>query len=141
MFPFLLTRNTVNTRTSYKISARTEDYLKCIYFLELTQGRARVKDLSIKLGIKPSSVIDYLKRLDREGLIKYKPGGKIKLTEKGLKIARRVYEKHVIIKKFLIEIGVPEDIAEQDACRIEHGIHEKTLQKIREFLRKHREET
>ncbi|WFO76400.1 metal-dependent transcriptional regulator [Desulfurococcaceae archaeon MEX13E-LK6-19] len=119
---------------SCKVSARTEDYLKCIYFLEITYGRARVKDLSLRLGIRPSSVIDYLKRLSREGYITYKPGGKIKLTDKGREIASRVYEKHLLIKEFLLSLGVPEDIAEQDACYIEHGIHETTLQKIREFL-------
>lgn len=119
---------------SYRVSARTEDYLKCIYHLEITYGRVRVKDLSLKLGVKPSSVIDYLKRLDREGYVTYKPGGKIKLTEKGYEIASQIYERYLVIKKFLLALGIPEDIAEQDACYIEHGIHEVTFNKIRELL-------
>ncbi len=122
-----------------KLSPRAEDYLKCIYMLEETHGKVRIKDIAELMGVKPSSVIDYLRRLSQEGYIVYEPGKKIVLTEKGKNIAKQIYKTYETVKEFLILLGVPEDIAKIDACRIEHGLHEITLRKITEFIEKHRQ--
>ncbi len=118
------------------LSKTAEDYLEVMYVLEKTYGRIRIKDIAERLGIKPSSVIEYLKRLTAEGLVYYKPGTRARLTDKGRKIAEKIYERHKILKEFLVLIGVPEEIADMDACYIEHGIHPETLKKIVEFIKK-----
>ncbi len=121
-------------------SKRAEDYLETIYELINKGERPGIRKIARMLGVKPSSVVDYLRKLCREGLVIYEKGGKIELTEKGLEIAREIRRRHEIIKEFLIRIGVPEDIANEDACYIEHGVHPETLDKIIEFLKKLRKE-
>ncbi len=118
------------------LTRTAEDYLEVMYVLEKQYGRIRIKDIAERLGVKPSSVIEYLKRLDSEGLVEYKPGSRAKLTSRGRRIAEKIYERHRIIKEFLVLIGVPEDIADKDACYIEHGIHPITLEKFLEFIKR-----
>lgn len=115
---------------------RVEEYLEIIYDMINSGEKPGIRKIARALGVKPSSVVEYLRKLCREGLIVYEKGGKIAFTEKGLEIAREIRRRHEIIKEFLIVIGVPEEIAEEDACYIEHGIHEETLKKIMEFLEK-----
>ncbi len=117
------------------LSRTAEDYLRIMYTLEKRYGRIRVKDIAIHLGVRPSSVIDYLKRLSQEGLIEYKPGSRIKFTEEGRRKAEEIYSRHNVIKELLILIGVPPDIAEKDACNMEHGLHKETLEKIVSFIK------
>jgi DtxR family Mn-dependent transcriptional regulator len=115
---------------------RVEDYLEAIYVMMKKGEKPGVRSLARRLGVKPSSVLEYLRRMDAEGYIRYMRGGRIILTEKGLEIAEKTYERHRIICDFLRELGVPPEIAELDACYIEHGIHVETLNKIIEFLKK-----
>ncbi|MCD6487931.1 MAG: metal-dependent transcriptional regulator [Desulfurococcales archaeon] len=110
-----------------------------MYALQREYGRIRIKDIAERLNVKPSSVIEYLRRLMDMGYVIYKPGTRIRLTEKGKKVGEAIYQKHLVIKEFLILLGVPEDIAETDACYIEHGIHKITLEKITNFIKKCRE--
>lgn len=112
---------------------RIEEYLEVIYVLSLN-GRPRVREIARRLCIKPSSVVEFLKKLASEGYIVYEKGGKITLTEKGLEIAQNVYRKHQILVEFLESLGVPQNIAKEDACKIEHFLHSETVEKIREFL-------
>jgi len=123
---------------SKRVSKRAEEYLEVIYSLASSGEELGVRKLAKIMGVKPSSVLEYLRRLCSEGYIVYSSGGRIELTEKGLKLARELRRRHEIIKEFLVSIGVPEDIADRDACYIEHGVHPETLEKIVEFLRKHR---
>ncbi len=121
------------------VSKRAQEYLEAILVLEKRNGRARVKDLAERLGVKPSSVVEYLKRLNEKGYVRYQPGSRIRLTEKGRRIAEALYKRHLAIKEFLVLLGVPEDVADEDACYIEHGIHEETLERILEFIENYRE--
>ncbi len=121
------------------ISKRAQEYLEAILVLEKKNGRARVKDLAERLGVKPSSVVEYLKRLDEKGYVRYRPGTRIRLTEKGRRVAEELYKRHLAIKEFLMLIGVSEDIADEDACYIEHGIHEETLERILGFIKSYKE--
>jgi len=131
----LLTR--IKLTTEIEISKRDEEYLEAMYILFLKKKSIRVKDLAKLLGVKPSSVVNYLKKLRNLGLISYEKYDVIALSPEGEEIAKRIYRRHEIIKRFLTDIlGVPEDIAEEDACYIEHGIHEETFKKIEEFTRK-----
>ena len=119
---------------------REEDYLEAMYVLIRSKGNIRIKDLSEILNVKPPSVVDYLNRLADKGLVKYEKHSSITLTEEGLRIAKEVYKKHLALKEFLtLILGVPEEIAEEDACYIEHRIHDITLNrliKLVEYFRK-----
>jgi DtxR family Mn-dependent transcriptional regulator len=115
---------------------RAEDYLEAIYAMIQNGRRPRIRELARRLGVKPSSVVEYLRKLDEEGYIVYRKGGLIRLTKKGEEIAKRVYQRHILLTKFLVLLGVPRDIAEIDACYMEHGLHDETIKKISEFIRK-----
>ncbi len=121
---------------SRKPAKRAEEYLEVIYQLIRRGEKPGVRKIARILGVKPSSALEYLRRLCREGLIIYQPGGDIELTGRGLEIAREISRRHEILRRFLIELGVPPEIADEDACYIEHGVHPETLEKIIEFLDK-----
>ena len=115
---------------------REGEYLEAMYILMRRKGIIRIKDLAKILRIKPSSVVEYLDRLSKKGLVHYEKYGLITLTDKGLKVAREIYKRHVALKEFLmLLLKIPEDVAEEDACYIEHGIHEITLDRIMKFLK------
>ncbi len=114
---------------------RSEEYLEAIYMLEEASGRVRVKDLAEVLGVKPPSVVDYLRRLDREGLIVYHPGrGEVKLTAEGRRIAKEVYWKHRVLEKFFKLLGLPEATAEEEACRAEHALSMETVRRVERLI-------
>jgi len=114
-----------------KSSKREEEYLEAMYILVKNKGVIRVKDLSRILNVKPASVVEYLDKLASKGLVRYEKYGSITLTKEGLEIAEEIYRRHVALKEFLtLILGVPKDIAEKDACYIEHGIHDETLDRL-----------
>lgn len=118
------------------VRKRCEEYLEAIYEMIASGESPGIRKLARALGVKPSSVVEYLRRMCEQGYITYEHGGKIGLTTRGFEIAQEICRRHKLIKDFLVGIGVPEDIAEKDACYIEHGIHEVTLAKLEEFLEK-----
>lgn len=115
------------------IGERSEEYLEVIYVLSIN-GRPKVREIARRLCVKPSSVVEFLRKLANEGYIIYEKGGKIELTEKGLKVAREIHERHRLLASFLESLGVPGEIAEEDACKMEHILHPVTISKIREYL-------
>lgn len=117
------------------IGERSEEYLEVIYVLSMN-GRPKVREIARRLCVKPSSVVEFLRKLANEGYIIYEKGGKIELTEKGLKVAREIHERHRLLELFLESLGVPREIAEEDACKMEHILHPVTISKIREYLMK-----
>jgi len=119
----------------YPRRKRVEDYLEVIYIMICNGEKPRIREIARRLNVKPSSVVEYLRRLHEEGYLIYEKGENITLTEKGLRLAKETYRKHQIITQFLIQLGVSKEIAEIDACYIEHGLHPETLEKIIEFLK------
>jgi len=118
-----------------KISKRMEEYLEAMYMLYVKKRVIRLKDLAKILRIRPASIVNYLDRLNEEGFVEYRKREYIKLTEKGFRYAREIYKRHVLIRKFLqILLDIPEDIADLDACYIEHGLHKETLDRIIKFV-------
>ena len=107
-----------------------------MYILFKKKGVIRVKDLAKKLKVKPASVVNFLKKLHSKELICYEKYEFIILTKRGLRLAEEIYKKHETIKEFLLEIlRIPENIAEEDACYIEHGIHDITLDRMDKFVK------
>ena len=112
-----------------------ENYLETILMLSKTLPVVRAVDIANELGFKKSSVSVAMKQLREREHIVVSSAGFITLTESGRAIADMVYDRHETITKFLTALGVPEDIASEDACRIEHVISPESFQ----ALKKHSE--
>lgn len=112
-----------------------ENYLETIYMLSKDNPSLRSIDIVNELGFSKPSVSIAMKSLKEQGYITI-DDGKISLTNKGLEIALRVYEKHEILTKLFISFGVDKKIAEEDACKIEHIISDETFVKIKEKISK-----
>ncbi|HVT10707.1 MAG TPA: manganese-binding transcriptional regulator MntR [Fimbriimonadaceae bacterium] len=111
------------------------DYLELIEDLISECGEARATDLAARMGVSHVTISKALQRLARDGFVTYRPYRSIFLTDAGRQIAKSAREKHVSMLSFLVAIGVPPDIAEQDAEGMEHHISPETLHSINEFLR------
>ncbi len=113
-----------------------EDYIETIYLLKKKKGMVRSIDVANELGFSRPSVSRAVGILKDNGLIIVENDGELVLTEEGLKTAKKVYEKHTNLTKFLmLTAGVNEEIAENDACRIEHIISPETFKGIKKFVK------
>ena len=100
-----------------------EDYLEAILRLQLENGFVRSVDVAHKLAVSRPSVSRAMGLLEKDGYIEFSMGNMIKLTEQGQKVAEDIYGRHKLLTAFLQKItGVPEDQAEENACRVEHDI-------------------
>lgn len=119
------------------LTKSVEDYLEAIYIFE-EKGDSNIQSLKIAnyLNVSKPAVTKAMNKLQEDGFIEKEFYGTIKLTSEGRKIGKEVYDKHLTIKKFLLSIGVSEENAEIDCCKIEHNICDETLQKIKEFNNK-----
>ncbi len=121
--------------SEYRLSRRTEDYLEAIYNLSKDRGYTRVKEISKYLGVKPASVSEMLSKLAERGFVVYEKRLFVTLTEEGKRVAECVRERREILVKFLITLGVPEKIAEEDACIMEHVLHRETITQLKKFVK------
>ena len=112
------------------IHKSAEDYLEMILMLRLEKGFARSVDIAARLGVTKPSVSFAMKQLRENGYISMDTESLITLTDKGEEIARRMYARHTVLTDFLIRLGVSEDAAREDACRIEHDISQETFDAI-----------
>jgi Mn-dependent DtxR family transcriptional regulator len=121
-------------RRSASYGKSYEDYLEAIYKLSFEGKKVSVTNLAKILNVKPSSVVEQLRKLSDKKLIIYKKGEEIRLTRKGSRLARQIFERHIILKKFLSEIlMLPEEIAEKDACSMEHYLHKDTIERLKKL--------
>lgn len=118
------------------IKESAENYLEAILMIKKEKGYVRSIDVANRLGFTKPSVSVAMKAFRQEEYITVDPDGCISLTEKGLQIAQSVYERHEVIAKALIALGVDEEIAYSDSCKIEHDISDQTFSKLKEHLRK-----
>ncbi len=114
-----------------------EMYLETIYILSQKSSAVRGIDVSEYMGFSKPSVSRAIGLLKKEGLAVVDAQGFIKLTEAGEKKARSIYERHTVLTKLLTGIGVDEETAAADACRIEHYISEKTFDAIKAHMEKY----
>ncbi|MFA5235975.1 MAG: metal-dependent transcriptional regulator [Bacilli bacterium] len=117
-----------------KLSESLEMYLETILVLAEKQPLVRAIDISESRGYAKSSVHKGLALLKKKAMIEIDERGAITFTPEGKHIAQRTYRRHLSLSKWLMGLGVPEKIAEQDACRIEHIITETTYQKLRRYF-------
>ncbi len=117
-----------------KSNESSENYLETILILSEKKPVVRSVDIAEELGFKKSSVSVAMKNLRERNLITVRPEGYIYLTEEGLKIAEMIYERHKILSRWLISIGVDEETAVDDACRIEHVISPESFDAMKKAL-------
>ena len=111
-----------------------ENYLETILILKEKNGSVRSIDIAHELDFSKPSVSVAMKRLRGKELITVDDGGLIELTEEGRALAENIYERHVILTKALMSLGVTEDTASEDACRIEHYISQETFDRIKDHF-------
>lgn len=119
-----------------KIKESAENYLERILMIKKQKGYVRSVDIAHELSFTKASVSVAMKSLREDGYATVDSDGNISLTEKGLVIAERMFERHQLIAKALIALGVDEETAYHDSCLIEHDISDISFQKIKEYLNK-----
>ena len=119
------------------IHESAEDYLETILKLRMKQGNVRSIDIVSELHYSKPSVSVAMKKLRESGHVRMDETGYLTLTEEGEAIARRIYERHQVLETMLTALGVEEETAAQEACKIEHVISDDTFEKIkRHFIEK-----
>lgn len=116
------------------IHESAEDYLEMILMLQEQHGSVRSIDIAVALSVTKPSVSVAMKKLRESGYIQMDESNWITLTETGEKIARRIYERHQLLTKALMMLGVDEETARQDACKIEHDLSDESYQAIRKHM-------
>lgn len=116
-----------------QIRESAEDYLEAILILKNDNGNVRSIDIAHRLGFTRPSVSIAMKHLREGGYINVSEDALITLTPKGLAIAERVYERHQVLTGCLLALGVDEEHAKTDACRIEHDLSEESFGRIKLF--------
>ena len=132
--------STVRTRLQHS-QENTLDYLKVIAELIEHRGEARVIDIADALHISKATVSKKLLQLQREGLVRSEPYRSIFLEPQGARMASAGKIRHTHVLDFLLAIGVPQEIAEDDAEGIEHHVSPQTVRALREVTRKLNEES
>ncbi len=111
-----------------------EMYLETIWILSKSKPKVRSVDVSEKMGFSKPSVSRAIGLLKKGEYINVGQDGAITLTESGKAVAESIYERHTILTRFLAKLGVDEQTAAEDACKMEHDISEKTLTAIKKFI-------
>lgn len=123
-----------------KIQKSAQDYLETMLMLQQSRGYVRSIDVADHLGVTKPSVSYATKRLRENGYITMDSDGLISLTQAGLDIAQSMFERHTVLTGVLMSLGVDEETAREDACKIEHDISEKTFEALCRFAEKMKEE-
>ena len=118
-----------------KIMESAENYLETILVLRGKLGNVRSIDIATEMGFSKPSVSVAMKHFRENGLITVDEHGHIHLTDEGTAIAQRVYERHQVLSRLFLAIGVSEETALEDACRIEHDISDETFARIKLWLK------
>lgn len=115
-----------------------EMYLETILVLQQKNDKVRSIDISEEMQFSKPSVSRAVKLLKTNGYINVDPNGYITFTDKGREVAEEIYDRHNVLTKCLISLGVPEEIATKDACKIEHDISKETFAALKNHLSKYK---
>ena len=119
-----------------RILESSEDYLEAMLMMREQHGYVRSIDIAAELGVTKPSVTYATKRLRENGYITMDKEGLITLTESGYTIASRIYERHKTLTAFFVRLGVDEETAREDACKVEHDLSEQTYNAIKRHAEK-----
>ena len=114
-----------------------QNYLESIYVISKRQDVVRATDICAYFGYSRPTVSVALKHFREAGLIHVDANNHITLTEEGLAVATSMYERHTLLTKLLVTMGVPKEIAVEDACKIEHDLSPETFECMKNFLENH----
>ncbi len=117
-----------------------EMYLETIYVLSQKSGDVRSIDVGEYMGFSKPSVSRAVGILKNNGYLKMDSDGYLTLTEAGLAIAKKMYERHTTLSNFLIKLGVDKETAAKDACKMEHDISDETFEALKRHAALHRDE-
>ena len=119
-----------------KIKESAENYLEAILMIKKKKGNVRSIDIANELSFTKASVSVAMKAFKEEEYISIDENGNISLMPKGLKIAEKMYERHKVIAEALMALGVSEEVAYEDSCKLEHHMSNETFEKIKEYFEK-----
>lgn len=120
-----------------KLQESGENYLETILILHNRTGFVRSIDIATEMGFTKPSVSHAIGILKQSGYVTMdEKSNQILLTESGRKIAEQIYERHCLLKKYLMALGVSEETAASDACKMEHDISQEAFEKIKEHVQK-----
>ena len=117
-----------------KIQESAEDYLEAILAIREKKGTARSIDVAHHLNYSKPSVSRAMSLLRENGYVTMDKDGLLDLTEAGMVIASRIYERHRLLTEWLTALGVRPEVAAEDACRIEHDISEETFTRLKDHI-------
>ncbi len=117
------------------LSDAMEMYVKTIHRLEMKNGSASVSDIAQAMEVKAPSVTVALKKLSELNMVDYERYRTVNLTKKGRKVAMELEKTYRVLKEFFMLLGIDEETAEMDACKIEHMIHTETFERILDFVK------
>ena len=120
-----------------RILESKENYLETILILQNRRGEVRSIDIAAEMDFSKPSVSVAMKNLRNEGCIIVDENGRITLTKEGKEIAERVYERHLLFTEWLISMGISEETAAEDACRMEHCLSEESFAAIKNYIKTH----
>jgi len=109
-------------------------YLETIHILQKRDGHVRAIDISEYMGYSKPSVSRAVGLLKRDGYILVDADGSITLTDTGLELAEKIFERHTLISKLLISLGVTPETAAEDACKIEHAISDESFEALKRHI-------
>ena len=113
-----------------------EMYIETIFILSKRQNEVRSIDVGEYMGFSKPSVSRAIGILKKGGYVDMDGRGFLSLTEKGLEVAEKIYERHILLTQFLVSLGVEEEIVVRDACRMEHIISDESFAAIKNFTEK-----
>ena len=120
-----------------KIHESAENYLETILMLKEEKGIVRSIDIARHLEFSKPSISRAMSLLRENGYITMDKDGYIELTGSGMEVAQRIYERHLLLTKWLTTLGVAPEVAAEDACRLEHVISAETFERLKDHIRTH----
>ncbi|MGN0776702.1 MAG: metal-dependent transcriptional regulator [Candidatus Ventricola sp.] len=119
------------------VSEAIENYLETIYILSQQQNEVHAIDICSYLSYSRPTVSIVLRQMREHGLVTVNQENHIFLTEEGLRIASRIFERHEVLTRMLMTLGVSREIALRDACKIEHDLSDETFEAIKRHMAQH----
>ena len=112
-----------------------EMYLETIYVLQKSRDQVRSVDVAEHMGYSKPSISRAMGLLKNGGFIEIAPDGSITLTQTGISVAEKIYERHTLLSGALVSLGVSRETAAKDACRIEHAISDESFEAIKNHMK------
>ena len=120
-----------------RITEATENYMEAILVLSEHLDSVRAVDIANYLGFSKPTISQYMKQYVQQGLVSVGSDGHIHLTDEGRKVAEATLERHRIISAIFMALGVSEEVALEDACKVEHDLSEETFNCIKRYYMEH----